>query len=298
MRMFRFVSRWIAIALMGAGLVQVAHAAEPSKLAVSDVLFAHASTWIDIGKTPFISPSALQEIRQSLTNAYRELEPSDRWMEGPGCSFIERALEPSAELAFHRIDIDRDGIEDVVYVGSAHCAEGAVTVIWYGTGAGYKLRDFRLVPLRALRVSPDRQHLTSVSEGCCGAPTDEYLNGSLKSPRAGGSTVIVSRTTLPPTLLRDALSLTTRVETRLRLDPRRQDGYDQDRSQFLNRAAFGNIVRRYMPQSHGRAIAETHSGGLRWLFVIMDSESDPRVIHDPYGANVGWVLASDVVLSK
>lgn len=295
MKMLLASCRWlIGSGLLVVSLVCAAQTAEPNFIAVSDVLFPQARSWPVVADAPVLPTAQFKQLKGTLEKAYKAATASSAFLEGRDCSFIDRALESSEAPSFHSLDINRDGVADIVYVGSAQCAEGSATVVWYGTANGYFVRQPAAFSQRVLRVSPDGHNTTSVNEGCCGAPTDEYYLGSLRNLRQGGGLSILKETTLPSHRLDRALSFKATRELKLRWNAKTLDAYDPGRSEFLGHAAFGNVVRIYLPNSKGIALASANENGKKWFFVAMEAESDVLASHDPYaGVRAGWIQADN-----
>ena len=148
-------------------------AGETEYVRVADALYPESRTWLDIERTPVLSSHFQQGSIACSKVIVIGLSTSDPF-ESADCLFIQRALEPSEIKSFHLVDIGHDWAPDIVYVGSAQCAEGGATVIWYGTKNGFVVRSPALLPVRLLRVSSNGAQTISVSEGCCGDPVDKY----------------------------------------------------------------------------------------------------------------------------
>lgn len=273
--------------------------AEPDFVAVSDVLFPESRTWPPLTSFPQLTGPEFDSLKKQLAQAFRAKASRQSFPEGPECSFIERAFEANDLAAFRRIDINRDGIPDIVYAGSAHCAEGDGTVIWFGSGSGYTVHEPAMWPLLLLRVSQDVKKVTSVGRGCCGASSDAYFLGNVSNFRQGGELMVLQGTALPGNHYHQPLFFSVRSSVRLRSTPEVLDSYDQGRSEFLGHAAFGNVVRTYMAGAKGHVLGRSNDKNRNWLFVVMDSASDSLVLQDPYkGTRAGWLLADQVRVSR
>lgn len=267
---------------------------EPNFITVSDLVFPEYRSWPLLNDFPTLTPADFESLRNSLVQAFRTKTSSQSFLEGPGCSFIEHAFGEPDLAAFRQIDLNRDGYLDIVYSGSAHCAEGDGTVIWFGSSSGYTVQEPAMWPILLLRVSQDGK-VTSVGRGCCGAPSDVYFVGNTTNFRQGGEIWILQDTPLPEYRHDQPLSFTTGRPFRLRSAPEILDTYDQTRSEFLGHATFGNIVRTYIAGAKGRILGFSNNKHRRWLFVVMDPASDPLVLQDPYkGTRAGWVRANQV----
>ena len=81
-------------------------------------------------------PGRLSGIRSTLGSSCRGSALAKQGFESQECSFLERALATDDASAFRSIDVDEDGAQDIIHVGSAHCAEGNATVIWFAGRVG------------------------------------------------------------------------------------------------------------------------------------------------------------------
>lgn len=272
--------------------------ADDRQAQVSAVLYPVTKSWRLVSAAPTVSPELLRSIRDKLTAAYLSAK-LEKWpLEGPGCSFIERAFEPSGSSSFYQMDFDGDGKEDVVYTGSAQCAEGEATLIWFQTTADYVVRQSVLWPLRVLRVSPDAQTVTSVASGCCGDPVDQYHMGNLKNLRQYSRIRITQDTTLPQVPLASVQAFHNSSEMILRETPLEKEGYDRRRSEFMGHAVFGNILRKYLPGATGVVLATETRKGKRWAFVVVDGDDERLLIEAPYGVDAGWTTGVQLIAGE
>jgi hypothetical protein len=295
MKLSSKIHRFSLVLICMIGLHKFARADEFDFVRVSDALFPQSRTWSDIGQTPTLPASQFQQVKNNLQQSYLAAISTSDPFEGPDCSFIQRALEPSEIKSFHLVDVDHDGIVDIVYIGNAQCAEGGATVIWYGTQNGFKVRSPAVFPVRLLRVSLDGRRTLSVSEGCCGDLVDKYHTGSLSNLRDGDTIPFLHDSVLPTSSLDRSFHFVAKREVKLRTTPKINDHYDQGLSEFLSRAAFGNVLRSYLKNSKGVALNSVVEHGQKWYFVVMAAESNVLASHDPYlGVRAGWLLASDV----
>jgi len=133
----RYVAHALLIVLVTATIF--ASAADPSTISV--MLFPETRGWRALASAPPLPAARLAALRSELASVYRASALGKQDFEGGGCSFIERALATDDSSAFRTIDVDEDGAQDIVYAGSAQCAEGDATVgsVWWS---------------RALRDSP------------------------------------------------------------------------------------------------------------------------------------------------
>lgn len=64
--------------------------------------------------------------------------------------------------------------------GYAECDEGNATVVWYGTQAGFVVKQQSIELSKALRVKKGNPpQLCTVAKACCAGQTDEYFIGTL-----------------------------------------------------------------------------------------------------------------------
>lgn len=272
---------------------------EPNFITVSDIVFPESRSWPLLTDSPALTAADFQRLKNSLAQAFRTKTSSQSFLEAPACSFIERAFGEPDLAAFHRIDLNRDGFLDIVYSGNAHCAEGDGTIIWFGSSSGYTVREPAMWPLLLIRVSQDGKKVTSVGRGCCGAPSDAYFVGNVSNFRQGGEILVLQDTVLPERAYDQPLPFTTGHPLRLRSTPEMLDTYNQGKSEFLGHAAFGNVVRTYMPGVNGHVLGASNDKHPKWLFVVIDPASDPLVLQDPYrGTRAGWVRANQVEVQR
>lgn len=303
--------RWPLTLILLAGLLPLGGGTalaeeEPAPLVVADVLFPESRGWVALAQAPALGAREVKARRPALEGAYQQSRKANRGfdsvLEAPGCSFIKQVFQEGEASAFHRVDVNHDGQEDVVYVGNALCAEGSATVIWYGkAGGGYRLDPGVPFPVEILRVAPDGKQAVSVAPGCCGSPTSEYFLGTAAVPRLGMAVAHVNsaRLPLPGERLTKGRAFTLKHPGRLRSAPEIADQYDGDMSEFLRRAVFGNVLRDYLAGASGVVVAEKSVAApgagtpKTWRFVVMDESADVKVTHDPFNGGVrsGWLPA-------
>lgn len=279
----------LSLPLAAAG--QIPLQPEPDVVKVADLLFPQSRAWPLYTTYPRATMAELLSAKQVLKATLK----AQRGPEDEACSLIDRALEPEEAAAFRKVDLNTDGVPDLVYSGSAHCAEGDSTVIWFATQGGYQLHAPAVRRMLLIRLAPDGKRISSVSRGCCGARADEYHLGNLVNFRYESSLSILQNTQLPSQAFTRARAFITVSEIKLRANPTVIDVYDPDTSDFIGHAVFGNVVKTYMKGARGKAMATTRIHHKEWQFVVMDQESDARVLADPYdGVRAGWIPASTV----
>jgi len=272
--------------------------ADDRQAQVSAVLYPDTKSWRLVSAAPKLSPEALRSIQDTLKAAYLSAKLEEWPLEGPGCSFIERVFEPSGSSPFHQMDFNGDGKEDVVYAGSAQCAEGDATLVWFQTATGYVVSQPVLWPLRILRVSPDAETMSSVASGCCGDPVDQYHLGNLQNLRQYSRIRITQDTTLPKAQLASVRAFHNSSETKLREAPQEKDGYDRGRSEFMRHAVFGNILRKYLAGAAGVVLATATRKGKRWAFIVVDSDNERLLIEAPYSVDAGWITGAQLMAGE
>lgn len=286
--------RALSIVLFLSGAVSFAGDVTDSSVRLVAVLFPSTAGWIPFEKAPRLSETAFSEERERLRASYLSFH-----MERPrgdfDCSTIDRVLQGSSIRYFHIFDGDADGHEDIVYSGPAQCAEGDVTIIWFGNG-DESVESMHLVEwnVRILSVAPRREPgVTSVAIGCCADPIDEYSFGTLDHVHRYGVVRTTKDTRAPSGVLTSPVPFTNRGETVLRSTPERKAEYDPDLSGLMDSAVFGNILCSYIAGASGEIRAEERDArGKVWAYVVMNPESN-RLRHDaPFDVNVGWVERS------
>lgn len=130
------------------------YGSETSHVARLEILFPETREGVTVADLPRATPEWRQDNRDSLRSAFLRSNHGVL-VEDEGCSFITRALYDQDDLYIG--DITADGIEDILYVGSALCREGDATVIWYGSesrqGRWMVARDApRILTSRVLRI--------------------------------------------------------------------------------------------------------------------------------------------------
>jgi hypothetical protein len=214
-------------------------------------------------------------------------------IEAPECSTAERLFDERYGAAhFRSIDMNADGIRDILYSGYNPCAEGDITLLWLGAQDGLAERAPKYLRGALLKVSlGDSVLVCGVERGCCGDPVDRYFKGSLGSPHRAASVRIDSGMRLPADLAPADERYSAERETVLRSEPRTDDAYDPSASEHMAAAVLGTIRARYLPGATGRITATCQDGdGRRWGFVIVDAESQRLRSHNPFNVNAGWVL--------
>jgi hypothetical protein len=279
---------WLIALLLGSG----GAIADDRQEKLSAILYPATKSWRLVSDAPKVPPELFRSIRETLRAAYFSPKMKKEFLEGADCSFIGRALEPSDTSPFHLMDFDGDGRQDVVYAGDAHCAEGEVTLIWFGVPEGYVVRQSVLWHLRVLRVSPSAETMSSVAVGCCGDPVDQFHLGNLRNLRQYSRIRVTQDTTLPRALLPSALAFHNRSEMKLRETPQEINSYDRGRSEFMAHAVFGNVLRKYLPGASGVVLATETRKGKCWGFVVVNRDDERLMLEAPYDIDAGWAAGA------
>ena len=262
----------------------------PDYLRVSGILFPETRTWQAVDSLPSPGMDAMLRDKEQLRAAYLKTE---RRRETPECSFITRILDEHFDPERFRVaDLDGDGFDDVVYSGSAPCAEGYAAVIWFGGENGPSTKPVNIVPFRLLKVEMEGQRrMSSVQPGCCGDIVDEYFVGKLVNPRLLARVRVHHSLSLPGEMERADEEHASQGKLVLRQAPIVKDEYDPNMSGALAHAVFGNVIAEYLPGAKGRIVAyfKDNEGG-RWGLIIVDEASQALRLGDPERINVGWAL--------
>ncbi len=270
------------------------------------ILFPETTSWISVKDLPRVPPEDLKKLEPALRKAYLESNLGQDKYCGPDFSILDRLFSnaresPGFEDTFYQIDVDHDGIDDVMYSGPDPCLTSDATVIWFGGSNGYAIRQPGRMLIRVLRFAPGKPLLLgSVSVGCCGSLNDQYFLGEFERYHQAKKATMFRWTIEPPVVIKSMPFTFTGNELVLRLTPSVEDDYNEGRSEYLDAAAFGNIIAKYVAGATGTVLGTNgKDGNDLWYFVFMDIASNPRRTHNPYGkVNEGWVKASSITLGK
>lgn len=258
---------------------------------ISEILFPETKSWKLFEALPKVTPAQLASIRRDLQSAYKASKEA-RSLEVEDCSFLERIMDADNINALRTIDLDLDGILDVVYGGSALCAEGDVTLVWFGKKSGYALREFPAWRLMPLRLLPGKMPgVSAVASGCCGDPIDEYTLGTLEGLRGQGFIHMPKNLQMPnKKTKRTAIPFKSKLPVTLRNAPLKRDAYDSHGSAFMDHAVYGNILSRFLPGLSGTVLAEEQGkNGKSWLFVKLSNDNGPLRHDAPFKVEAGWI---------
>ena len=272
----------------------------PDYRRIAALVFPETTNWIALDAMKRVNENWLKANRSRLQQDYSSSKASKSYLEGDSCSFIGRLFdkEYANEVRFFTHDIDSDGRMDVIYSGSALCAEGNATVIWFGTPSGYELRSDYPWDTLLLSIQEGKAfRISSLQVGCCGDQIDKYYLGSQENFRYLGSRRMTRDTVLPG---RSATkrAFKNRTEMVLRASPHIDDMYDVNASGLKDEAVFGNVLARYLPGCSGYVIGDSPGIVAGWSFVVLDDKCGPLRTNAPYWVNVGWVEMSQITLSN
>ncbi|OFY08316.1 MAG: hypothetical protein A2W99_07000 [Bacteroidetes bacterium GWF2_33_16] len=180
--------------------------------------------------------------------------------------------------SFHVIDIDRDGVKDIVYSGECGL-EGGSTVIFRNNGESFD--ELLSVIGEIHQVSELNSNLpfsfTLRNYACCGGFTDVFEKYILVKENGNYLYKLqlredyVSETVFPETYFEKPIAFkTVREKYNLRFSPVIDDTSEVARPY----EDYGNTVRTYPANSIGYAIAEKKDEtGRIWWFVRMDNKT-------------------------
>ncbi len=274
-------------------LLPGSHAAEGNFLTQSELFFPETAAWVSVADAPVVERADFDRIKEQLRSAYRGSRMTDA-EEDNDCSFISRALDEANRTSFRRLDVDGDGIPDILYTGSGLCREGGATLVWFGRNNGFEIRQPALWAAVTLKVLPANKPRISWAEAaCCGGTVDEYGVGDLDNIRMVEVVKTANFAEPPKTHYPKPEQFKNARETVLRSSPRRLDAYDASLSEVQGAAVFGNILSKFLPGVTGKALAEYRDrGGRAWCFVLLDDSNDVLRYHSPFSVNAGWVEKS------
>lgn len=258
---------------------------------ISAILFPETSSWTLVSQLKHAEEPFLQKVEPQLKKAYLSSniykEPQDEM-----CSFADKIFskEYKSPDNFYIHDVNLDGIEDIIYSGPSQCSEGHATVIWFGKGKGYEIKQNLRWHVLAIRIKEgDPVQISSVSVGCCGDVLDSYLCGPLRNLRINGVMKVYFQTALP-LQTKDSEHFTTAQELVLRSSPETNDQFNKISSEYHKIAVFGNVLSKYLPGCSGRIAGSMQDKVSNlWYFVIMDESSKQLRTHAPFDVCAGWI---------
>lgn len=293
---------------------QDALSSKPDHFLVLTVLFPETADWKRVADVPVMRRAELERIENRLRDAFMR-SPLYRPTNEPGCSFIDGIFDPSSayEGQFHHIDLNADGHDDIIYVGSSICEGGdSATVIWFAEGNGFRVPQRYLWKFEVLRIGRGNPAgVASVEVGCCASPYDVYSMGTISSPTYGrkyknemnssGTLTMAKGTVLPSSMIGPLEFRGTGAEFALRSSPEVKDEYDEMASGAAYYAVFGNILSKYLAGCSGTVVGSNGRDGQNlWYFVVLDRFDNGQRFrtHTPFEVNAGWVKAAEIELLK
>jgi len=179
---------------------------------------------------------------------------------------------------FHVVDIDRDGLKDIVYSGMCGI-DGSATVIFRNNGESF---DELLFVIGRIHQVPDFNSnlpfsFTLRNYACCGGFTSVFEKYILVNENGNYSYKLqtredyVSETVFPEAYFEKPIAFkTVREKYNLRFSPAIDDTSEVARPY----EDYGNTVRSYPANSIGYAIAaKKDETGRIWWFVRMDNKT-------------------------
>jgi len=287
----RFLRMAVLLAILSLSCTAFGQGGEPDYGKVSAILFPETAHWTRLDETKRAEAPFIKNAEVELTKAFKSSRIKDSG--DLGCSFIDRLFNsnPPSCSEFFLHDMDRDGREDVIYSGPAQCAEGNATIVWYGTGEGYSVRQDYLWMFKLIRFREGTPFkFTRVSVGCCADPVDVYTGTEPTDTRN-----ITKNTQLPEKSIPVTAFECKEKELWLRSAPARLDAYDEGKSGFMGIAVFGNILVKYLPGSHGRILGQSKAkDGRAWYFVAIDRDCNLLRTLVSYSVDIGWVESDGI----
>jgi|GEM_PF-3766801 len=260
---------------------------------IADVLFPQSEAWTRPEDGTHPTKEWLTAHRDHLKTAYLAVKDHEN-LESSDCSFIARALNESLDpKSFFLMPLFPGKDRELVYAGSSLCNEGESTVVW---SKAEKPDRVLILPYRVLRVNAGTKPLfTAIQAGCCDDPIDKYVLADVQSPWKDFIPVM-KELEIPPDAVHAAETGKSPGVLTLRSSPKRLDAYDPGESEHMASAAFGNILRAYLPGASVTTLLKfKNSQGVEWRLVRVAEDQRVWSYHTPYGNNapeVGWVEAS------
>jgi hypothetical protein len=263
---------------------------------VSEILFPETRTWTAIESYPSPDFRGFETKKSELRSAYQRwqktLSPGDDASERSDCSQINSVLYEHFEPQAFRVgDIDGDGSQDLVFSGPARCREGDVTIIWPSWQSNSSNSKAIVIFAEILKVENGKDgRISSIEIGCCADYVDTYFLGKLTGYRQFAYIRTLNYLELPKGITLVSTPHIAKKELVLRSSLVKEDQYDKDRSEFIGRAIFGNIIAKYLAGASGTVVATAKDyKGVTWNLVIMHESSLPFLFYAPYDVNVGWM---------
>lgn len=259
----------------------------------AEVLYPETKSWRDFDSLPEANFEKAHIKKDELIKSFmaNRLERTV----GGNCNEIKEVL--NSKVPFRIIDINLDGIDDLIYSGPAGCGlEGDISFSWLGTKDGFKFETFLGGRPKFLKVKPGKDYeIVAVEKGCCADPIDKYVK---RSPNYEPRILLFKNTFFAKKGLSTPKKFTTSQELIIRSSMEVNDAYDVGQSSVLETAVLGNILGKYMSGAAGKILAEaTSESHQKWVFVSMAGAEHLRH-YSIERANVGWVLESQLLETK
>lgn len=288
---------------------------------IAELLFPEIKdvAWVSVSKAPVVTPSRIMALKTKLKKAYAAAVKAypDESPEWSGCSFIERVLgdkeigeqnwAKSVTPFFHELDVNGDGLADLLYVGDALCVDGGASALWLADKNGaywmhaprhHGPKGFYFWSLDILKVKPGPEPiLASAIVGCCGSVALKFHLGHLFNPWRLGTRETTQGTRFPEKPLSVPVPFKSTQELILRSDSKRDEAYDESASGYFEHAIFGNILSKYLPGLCGKILAyEKDAEGQNWAFVLIEGPNGALCHHRPFSVDAGWTTADSLDL--
>lgn len=275
----------------------------PKYIKISESFFPVTKTWQSIETLPLFEKVKDKNIRQQLTQAFglpsidNELS---RYVHTKASPIASEIFAEEYHKYFRKIDINLDGLQDVIYTGPISCQEGHITIVWLESQNGFLSKPI-FWPTLILKILPGNEVLvSSIDVGCCASLMDTYHIGDLLiNFRMRGAIMTKKDTFRPTNLPAKQIPFKSAKELTLRNSPEVSDKFIDWMSDRERNAVFGNILAKYIAGATGTVITEQKdSKNVMWAYVIVSDASNMYRYHNPFSVNVGWAKASSIIVDK
>lgn len=286
-----FIVMTLLIIFVSPGIVYSQDSSEAKLLKTSQLLYPVSRNWKDFNSFPILNEQQIEKFEPAMRSLYMKSKHYD-WMGDPSCLVNRLFAKDENKKKLRFFDINGDGNKDIVYSDDTMCAEGNITIIWFGSKNGLDQTTPLIRSVKILKIeSSGGPRITSVKVGCCGDPISEFFIGDIFIPSKTSVAYIFNLMTLPENLKISSSQFQASKEITLRYSPIKDDTYNKDMSEFVSHAVFGNIVAKYLQGAKGELVATYHdNSGIKWGLLIMDATSYVFLFYNPYKANVGWTV--------
>ena len=260
------------------------------------LLFPTAADWLEISSLPSPSVSFFADVVPQMRRTLRRVTEA-RGYESKDCSITERVFEDHAP--FRIVDVNGDGLDDILYSGSFQCAEGCLNIIWIADGqGGYAMQGDRLESQCIVRVkpAPGGPLKLTYSPGCCGNCIDSYAQDAPgEADRFAESFAFLKGIEPGRKPLRERVVFGEWAE--LRSSPEEDNVYEPDVSAGLGYITVGNIltiVESYDRRNPCRGTLAAYTQNREWALAVLDETCrENRVFSYSPGdfLRAGWVRA-------